>query len=421
MQIGELFLNLGVKGSEKTIGAIAGVKKGLSETASLSLEAKAGILGAMYALEQLFSTSGKAGTSLTNFNSLTGESVRTLQQYQYAGRQVGLSNDQVADSFKSLQSAMAKTAYLGEGLPKGMNQVAIALKRNFSQLDIRDFAAHPEKLIQVLQEYAQKEKNVGLRNEVLSSIPGANSIISGLTRNAFRPDVLNKAPTYSDREVNQLDKANIAWSNLGNKIEMAVGHFNAKHGLQLVTDISKITDQVVKLADAFVKLFEQLKVFQGIGKAFEGWTEIFKGVSTGVGELSTDKGRSQLGKDTLEFAKSIPGVGMEVGKDIGSAIKNFSLKLIGNGSSLSSPAQKIPNSVHHLIHSAHDLKSDHISHQVIPSTHGLRGNNTNNQNNNVTINNSFQHPGTDSKRTADSMKQQVNAALRQSKSLTQAN
>src|ERR1700744_4238817 len=104
MDIGSLFLNLGIKGSEKTVGALTDVKKGLGELGSMSLEAKAGIVAAMYALEQLFATSGKAGTDLTNFNAITGESVKTLQQYQYAARQVGVSNQEVEGSFKTLQS-----------------------------------------------------------------------------------------------------------------------------------------------------------------------------------------------------------------------------------------------------------------------------------------------------------------------------
>lgn len=267
MQIGELFLNLGIKGTEKTVGALSGVKKGLSETASMSLEAKAGIVAAMYALERLFATSGAAGTGLTNFNSLLGVSAQTLQQYQYAARQAGVSNQETENTFKSLQGQMTKTLN-GEGAPKGLARVSMMVGGMTAE-DLLKYQQAPQLLIQKLQEYAGKEKNAGLKNEVLKSFGIGDNMIAAFDRQAFTPAMLKKAPTYSDREIGALDKANIAWSNLGTKIEMAVGHFNAKHGGQIVNDISKIVDQVFRLVDAFQKLSEKLKLFDVIGDIFK--------------------------------------------------------------------------------------------------------------------------------------------------------
>lgn len=288
MNIAELFVNLGIKGTDKTVGALTNVKKGLQETASMSLEAKAGIIAALYALERLFATSGAAGTGLTNFNATLGVSTKTLQQYQYAARQMGVSNQEVEGSFKSLQSTITKTL-MGEGAPKGLARLA-QLTGELGQGDLLKFQQNPELLLQRLQQYAQKEKNAGLRNEVLKSFGVGDNMAAALTRGAFTQQSLAKAPTYSDKEIGSLDRANIAWSNLGNKIEMAVGHFNAEHGGQLVKDISKLTDQVLKLVDAFAKLAEKLKVFQVIGKAFEGWSLIFQGLNSSVDNVTKDKG-----------------------------------------------------------------------------------------------------------------------------------
>jgi hypothetical protein len=359
MDIGSLFLNLGVRGTDKTVGALTNVKKGLSETASLSLEAKAGIVGAIYALERLFATSGKAGTNLANFNAVTGESVKTLQQYQYAARQVGISNEDVEGSFKGLQSAMTKTL-IGEGAPKGLARVGL-LTGGISQQDIKKFAEQPQLLIQRLQEYSKKETNIGLRNETLKSFGISEGMIAALSRQAFRPDVLKRAPTYSSQEIGQLDKANIAWSNLGNKIEMAVGHFNAKHGGQLVSDISKIVTQVIKLVEAFTKLSEQLHIFEVIGKVFEGWNLILGGVSSAVDSITG-------------ATKTSPG------------------SILGN--IIKTPAQSIiPNS-------AKNNATQLMNKSAV-------------QNNNVKIDNHFQHPGIEHKKTEHSIKQAVQQAYRQ--------
>ncbi len=294
MNLAELFVSLGVKGSEKTMGAITGMRQGLKDTASTAWETKVALVGAMYALERLFAASGQTGTSLTNFNALLGVSAQTLQQYQYAARQAGVSNQEVEGTFKALQATMTKTL-MGEGAPKGMARVA-ALTGSMTTQDVDRFAKQPQLLIQKLQEYAQKETNAGLRNEVLKSFGVGDSMIAALNRKAFRPEVLNRAPAYSDKEVKALDSANIGWSNLGNKIEMAIGHLNAAHGGDLVKDFSKITDQVIKLAGAFEKLSEKAELFKWLGKVFEGWTYIFVALTAAIEKMS-DTSPPELGAD----------------------------------------------------------------------------------------------------------------------------
>lgn len=287
MNIAELFVNLGVKGSDKSVSDVAKLQKGLKDTASVSLEAKAAIIGAMYALERLFATSGQTGTQLTNFNALMGGGmVQTLQQYQYAARQVGVANEEVGGTFKNLTSTATKTLQ-GLSRPSGAAYIANATKTDLNPLLKAATEGHPEQLLLKLQEFAQhREINQGLMNEALKSFGLGDSMISALKRNAFRPEVLKQAPTYSDKEVQSLDKANIAWSNLGNKIEMAVGHFNAEHGGEIVKNISTIVDKVVKLAEKFDVLATKLELFKLITKAFEGWAEIFQGISDAIDKIN---------------------------------------------------------------------------------------------------------------------------------------
>jgi len=310
MNIADLFINLGVKGSEKTAAALDTMKKGLKDTSSMALETKVALAGAMYALERLFAASGQRGTDLTNFNALTGVSTQTLQQYQYAARQAGVANEETAATFKSLQSAMTKTL-MGEGAPKGMAHVADVLGIDITEADIEEFSRKPEKLIQILQKYAQAEKNVGLKRETLSSFGVGENVQSAMDRNVFTDKNLKAAPTYSKGEVGELDKANIAWSNLKNKIEMSIGHFNAEHGVELVTGISKITDQVIKLAEAFAGFADKIHLFEWFGKAIEGWTKLlglFSGAVVDAGAAIEKKG--------------VKGAVLDAAKGVGSYLKD---------------------------------------------------------------------------------------------------
>lgn len=313
MQIAELFVSLGIKGADKTIGALGDVQKGLKGVSSMSLEAKAGIAAALYALQHFVFQSGAAGTNLSNFSAYLGENAKTLQQYQYAARQVGVSNQETENTFKTLQNQMTKTRYNGQA-PSGLGQVGMKTG-GFTSQDVARFMDAPEKLLLKLQEYAQKEKSIGLRNENLKSFGLSDQMVAALSKGTFNQQNFSKAPTYSEKEINSLDRANIAWSNLGNKIEMAVGHFNALHGGQLVNDISTLTDKVLKLAEAFLKVADALKIFQLVGKAFEGWSAIFEGITASVDYLKNasesndgkSKGKDQNAKQS-EISEIIHGM-----------------------------------------------------------------------------------------------------------------
>lgn len=260
MNIGELFVNLGIKGGEKTVGTLGNVKKGLGEVADMSLEAKAGILAALYGLEQMMAKSGAAGTGLTNFAALTGLSAKTLQQWQFAARQAGVAGEDLMGSVKGVQNSMANML-LGKGQPEGLGLVSNAV----GGLDHKRFR-DTFYMMEQLQKAAQRlPKDLG--NNILKSFGLSEGTIAAMRLNKFNPSLMSSAPIYGDKEIASLNKSNIAWSNLGNKIEMAFGHFNSKHGQQIVGDISKIADAVFHLVEALVVLSEKLKVFQLIAAA----------------------------------------------------------------------------------------------------------------------------------------------------------
>lgn len=230
---------------------------GLKDT---SLEAKAAIVGAMYALERLFAASGAAGTNLTNFNALTDISTQRLQEWQYAARQAGVSGESLAGSVKGIQSTMGAIAR-GEGGPAGAKFIG-SMVGGFNPNQLQN----TEYVLKKLQDFATNPAVTAVQKRwALASFGVGEDVSAALIRGMFNPEVMKRAPRYSEKEIADLNKANIAWSNLGQTIEMAIGHFNAKHGGQLVGDISKLVVQVERLAGAFVDLAENLKLFAAAG------------------------------------------------------------------------------------------------------------------------------------------------------------
>lgn len=313
MDVGSLFINLGVKGTDKTVGALTGVKKGLGEAKSMALETKVAIVAAIYALERLFSTSSQKGQSLENLSTLLGVSTKTLQQYEYAARQVGISNEAMDATFVGLQKSMTDV-YTGKGLPEGLSQIQ-NLVGGFSQADIEAYMKNPEKLLLKLQEYAQKEQNVGLRNRNLRSFV-SDDIIAGFNRNAFTPEKLKAAPLYSAGETRQLAQNEAAIANIKKDIEMWAGHFNAKNGKELIENIGGIVKEVFKLVDAFGELAKKLELMKWFGKAIEGWAIILRGISGTVGKVGESLDKGTLIEDTKKGIEETFTGAMQGAKDI---------------------------------------------------------------------------------------------------------
>lgn len=275
MTIAELFVNIGVKGEGSTKKALEGTQKGLGDIASAGLAAKAAIVAAIYGLEQLMSHSAQAGTALTNLNAVTGISTQVIQQWEYAGQQAGDTFDGVASSIRSVWTKMQEI-HGGGGPSAAFGTIAQYLPGG-----IDENRAFKDTIYMMgkLQEFSQlKTLPKAFKSQWLSAFVGEGTQ-AAMARNAFNQNNFDKAPKYSEKEIKNLDKINASWKNIGTQIEMAIGHLTSKHGMQFVTEISKITDAVFKLVDVLTQLSEFLGVFEGIATLFNSVNSV---VGSGV-------------------------------------------------------------------------------------------------------------------------------------------
>lgn len=283
------------------------------------------LVGAFYALQRLFTAAGQTGTDLTNFNAAFGVTTQMLQEYSYAAQQVGVSNEEMAGTFKGLQASMTK-ALMGQGAPEGLKVMSETLRKAFGDAEITDadlakFAERPDLLLQKLQKYAQVEKNIGFRNQVLKSFGISDGMLAALARNAFTPEALSKAPKYGTGEVKALDDVRRQWANIGTQLEMGVGRLSAKFGPTMTKDISEIVTSVIKLADAFGRLAEATKFLETISLSIQGWKEIFEMLISmadiTAGFFSGDEKKKESAIDKASgFFSEIPGIMKLMAQDL---------------------------------------------------------------------------------------------------------
>ncbi len=389
MTIAELFVNLGIKGDGSANKALKGVKSGLGEVKSMSLEAKAAIIGVVYGLERMMSASAQQGTNLTNFGALTGLNTQKLQEYQYAARQAGIANEEMAGSIKGVQNSMTQ-ALLGKGLPEGY--ASVASKTGLKEGDLRDTF----KVMEKLQEYANiTPPDVGA--QMIKSFGVSEGVIAAMYRKAFRPEVFAKAPKYAEGELRSLDKVNVAWSNLGTKIQMAFGHWTSQNGGQVVKDIDKVTTSVIKLVTAFSNLATKLELLKKVGTIFEGWASMFNIIADVVdtnnkAETGTDKEKAAANKKIAEW------------KD--------GFKLAAEGAGLT-------------LMDAIGGKYDKEQNEKVKKYLGSPGTTSTQTGNAQTINNqinmNFQHDGRDARKLGDATVKGINKVYRQNPAQSQAN
>ena len=120
----------------------------------------------------------------------------------------------------AVQKAMTDMA-LGKGQVSGFSWVAKRV--GFDKAKMTDTFY----VLQKLQEYA-KTVPANVAKDVIGSFGVNEGTLAAMQRGAFSAKNLNAAPKYSEGEIKNLDKINVAWGNLGNRIEMAIGHFEFK-------------------------------------------------------------------------------------------------------------------------------------------------------------------------------------------------
>jgi hypothetical protein len=283
LQVGELFVSIGVKGMEKVGESLSTVNNGMKTLMGSSLETKAAIAGVFYGFDRLMSSSTKTGMALENFTGYTGKSTETLQKMQVAALKSGISMDEVENSVVSLQEAMTKLKLEGaSGLPgfKVISDVMGKLDPN----KMKD----PYYLMSYFRNAAQSTKiPVEYMNNFLKQVGLSRNMISWM-RNKEKSnwESVPNSDIQSEGTLKQLDRVGGAQAMLGLHIQRHFEAFTAKHGMKIIGDLDKLQSSIfgiVSNVDKLVSKFPQLETV-GVAAAL-AMTGAFAPLSLSIGAL----------------------------------------------------------------------------------------------------------------------------------------
>lgn len=249
MTVAELFIELGIKGTDKTGRELGKTKSSLNDIKSSSLAAKAAIMAVIYGIERLATGAAREGAGLVEFAEATGLSAQKLQQWQIATRDFGVGAEEVESSVRGIQNAMTDML-LGKGAPAGIE--IIGQRVGLDQSKVRDTYY----VLQKLQEFAKSNDEVDVNKRLLSSFGISDKMFQALRRARSDVDKI-KGGISSDHQSRQLERVDAAWARLTRNVQLFVKEFTAMHGLQAVTALSNSYKVLMDLSGAMGKLMKE--------------------------------------------------------------------------------------------------------------------------------------------------------------------
>ena len=330
-----MFISIGLKGGDKTSKELKNVGGTLGELKTSALALKASFIAAAYVVANMMSSYMRMGLGLTQFNSLTNLSTLGLQQWQNAARQAGVGADEMTDSIKNVQSAMAKVA-LGEGAPKGLT-----LLQRETGLEQKDFQ-NTFKVMEHLQMLAQKLPKGAIGNEFLKSFGLSEKVIGAMRAGAFTEGSANfkRGGIYTEKQIKDLEKAQIMWDNMVADIKFSLGNLFAKDGPKIVKIIGDLIKIFIKFESTLIKVMPQLNDILGKVGHFIEWLLMLISTSLDTFNKDYDKKKEEASKNGKEtsgtdiisevmgditgYNEKIKNIKKEAGVDVNKNLKDLS-------------------------------------------------------------------------------------------------
>lgn len=259
MTIAELFISLGIKGSDKSKTDLDSISKGLGSVKSMSFEAKAAIAALFYGLEEMMKGSAQRGQGLINFSSLTGLDDVELQRWEKASERAGNSIGSIESTVKGLQKTMSQLT-LNEGMPKYFDTFA----DSFEHFDRVRASKDPMYLMGKMRDFAKATKGMGregVGNEILYGVGADAGFVSAARQGKFDQSKLSAMPSLSHGENKQLANVNESFIAMWQKIQKEMDKFVAAHGEKLVNDLAQLADALINFSKVVFNILEKMDAF----------------------------------------------------------------------------------------------------------------------------------------------------------------
>ncbi len=392
MTIAELFIKLGITGTEENAKKLKETDKGMKDIGSTALATKAAIIGMVVGLERLTGYASQVGMDLHKFNVTTGLSTEELQKWQYAAMRFDVSGEEMSNTIRGVQNSMSDML-MGKGSPEALG--LLADKVGFDPARARDTFYVMSKI----QEFAKKMPP-DIASNLLKSFGISDNMFQALKSMDLAVDKISKKHIISEGEIKRLKDINIAWKDFWFSLKTMGIKFIAAEGIQgikILTNAFKGLTTIGKMVSDLTKKFVGLKgVLMIIGAAVAAYFAPITVAVAGLIYLLSEFQKYKEGKENL-----FSTVGEGANKAVSGVTGWF--KGGGLGNMLGAGAESIKGGLY-----GAPSAQENASPNVIPINRGQGGGT------NMTQTNTFHIDGAESpEATADAVQKAISQTARQ--------
>lgn len=271
MKVGELFVNLLLKGTDETDKGLKKIKSNFDELRDGAIKAKLAMVAVAIAIERAIGASSQRGMELKKFAVVTGESTKELQNWQHAGMKYDITADKMAQSISAVQDNM--TAMLrGKGGSAGLGF--------FGQAGVEFDPEKMNKAFYVLKKYSEfaKSKLVpkNVKKDILKDAGFDNDMQAFLEMVVYEKDKAADSDILTEDEINRLAEMNGMWKEMWFTLQTIMDKLVAALGPTLVKgvrDAFRLISDFLKFILRVINKFESLKmIVLTLGVLFAAWT-----------------------------------------------------------------------------------------------------------------------------------------------------
>ena len=271
MNIGELFVTLGLKGADKTNKDLDKTKDKMMGLTKKSIAAIGAIAGVSIGLGAIYSRAVNSGVGLSKFSNYMGQSSKELQKWQHIAMDAGVAGAEVENSFRRL-SELAGDFEMTGNIPAELSKIA----KITGGIDL-DKLGDADYMLRKIQDFLQSGAEAQNVLNTYASGLVSPEMIQFLNTNKKDPSMVPDSAIMSDRTARALNDSKVQFDKFIKDIEVRFAGLFAKIGPKILPKLRELAVEVVNLTEALIMFLSNNKIFDMLGSVIKALSHALRG------------------------------------------------------------------------------------------------------------------------------------------------
>lgn len=271
MNIGELFVTLGLKGGDKVNKDLTKTKDNMVGLTKKTLGAIGALAGVSIGLSAIYNRAINSGVGLNKFSNYLGQSSKELQKWQYIAMDAGVAANEVDNTFRRISEAAGDFELTGN-LPAELSKIASVIGGiDLSKLGDADY------MLRNIQKFLQSGS---MPQNVLNSVASAlvsPEMIQFLNQNQKDPSLVPDSAIMADSTAKALNNSKVELDKFLKDIEVRFAKLFVKIGPKILPKLRELAVEIVNLTEAMINFLSNNKIFDMLSHIIKALTLALKG------------------------------------------------------------------------------------------------------------------------------------------------